>query len=452
MAAFLSFLWPGLGQLYAGRGRAAALFGLPILALALVLLVQAIGGVEHLAVLLITPSSGMTILILIALVAGWRLMAIANAMDGLGIRNAWRARRTAATFATLAVLVAGSHALAGYVAWAFYDAGTRIFVNEGTADLPTQQPAGSPSSSDPLVVDLPTPFATPATTSARINILLTGIDSGGTREHALTDTMMVVSVDPETKAVAMISFPRDIANFPLYTGGTYKNKINSLTTFAAQHPDQFPDGPMVTLQKELGFLLGAPIHYYAAIDLDGFRRMIDVVGGVTIDNPRAIDDPRYDWLDGTHGFRLAAGEHHLNGRTALAYVRSRQGLGDSDFTRARRQQQVLVALRTKLTSPSMLPKLPEILNAAGDTVRTSFPSNRIDDMLTLAAQIDNDTIFQVVLGPTKYATHPPNETTGGTYTLELKMDEIAAMSIRIFGNASAYATATGSTPPPSAAP
>ncbi len=76
--------------------------------------------------------------------------------------------------------------------------------------------------------------------------------------------------------------------------------------------------------------------------------MIDAVGGVTVDNPKAINDPRYDWLDGTSGFYLDAGKVHLNGRKALAYVRSRQGIGDTDFTRAARQQQVLVALRNKL--------------------------------------------------------------------------------------------------------
>jgi LCP family protein required for cell wall assembly len=366
-------------------------------------------------------------------------------MIGFGIRNPWRTRTTAVTFATLALLVVVTHAWVGYVAWSFYDAGSRIFVADTGADQ-TPAPTHSAGASSALVEDLPTPFATPTTTSARINILLTGIDSGGNREHALTDTMMVVSVDPTTNDVAMLSFPRDIANFPLYNGGTYRAKINSLTTFAKNHPNQFPDGPMVTLQKELGFLLGAQIHYYAAVDLDGFRRMIDVVGGVTVDNPRAINDPRYDWLDGTHGFTLSAGRHHLNGRTGLAYVRSRQGVGDSDFTRARRQQQVLVALRAKLTSPSMLPKLPAILRVAGDTIRTSFPSNRIDDMLTIASNVKDKAIFQAVLGPSKYAFHPPTNTTGGVYILQLKMDELAALSIKIFGSASAYSTATGTAP------
>jgi LCP family protein required for cell wall assembly len=144
---------------------------------------------------------------------------------------------------------------------------------------------------------------------------------------------------------SLISFPRDISNFQLYDGGIYRGKINSLMTYARTHPNEFPAGPLPTLINELGYLLGVPIHCYAAVDLDGFSRLIDLVGGVTVDNERAINDPRYRWLDGRQGFQLSAGVHTLDGVNALAYVRSRQGVGDSDFTRAGRQQEVLLALR-----------------------------------------------------------------------------------------------------------
>ena len=77
-------------------------------------------------------------------------------------------------------------------------------------------------------------------------------------------------------------------------------------SYTRRHPDEFPDGPLTSLVRQMGFLLGAPIHYYAAIDLAGFRRMIDLVGGVTVENPRAINDPRYDWLDGNMRFHPAA--------------------------------------------------------------------------------------------------------------------------------------------------
>ena len=168
----------------------------------------------------------------------------------------------------------------------------------------------------------------------------------------------------------LISIPRDISDFELYDGRTFTGKINSFMTWVRNHPDDFEDEPLTTpWSSRSASSIGAPIHYYAA-DRPGRAsgEMIDEVGGVTIDNPKAINDPRYDWLDGRYGFKLSAGEHKLNGQEALAYVRSRQGVGDSDFQRARRQQQVLLALRAKLTSPAMLP------GASGDP--RTWPATR----------------------------------------------------------------------------
>ena len=438
-AGFLSFLWPGLGQWYAGRTRTAALFALPVIGIALMLFLQAIGSLGQLASLLITPSSALTVVILIGLLAAWRLLAIADAMSITGVKPPLRHRPTVITFTVLALAVLLMHGAMGYAAWAFYDATSRIFVGDGSPDgspLPSLPPGVTP---DPDAEYQASPIATPETASSRINILLTGIDAASNRTNELTDTLLIVSVDPTTGQVTLISFPRDITHFPLYSGGTYDGKINSFMSNARRHPDEYPEGPLTSLVREMGFLLGAPIHYYAAIDLAGFRRMINLVGGVTVDNPRAIDDPRYDWLDGTHGFKLTAGKHHLDGRTALAYVRSRQGAGDTDFSRARRQQQVLLALREQLTRPENVPQIPGLLDAAGDTIRTNFPSERVGEMIDIAQGIDTSTVRQVVLGPRKYAEVPPSSETNGIYELRLKMDVLAAFSIEIFGQASRYA-------------
>jgi anionic cell wall polymer biosynthesis LytR-Cps2A-Psr (LCP) family protein len=187
----------------------------------------------------------------------------------------------------------------------------------------------------------------------------------------------------------------------------------------------------------LSFLIGTPIHYYAAVDLAGFRHLIDLAGGVTIRNERAIDDPRYDWLDGRRGFTLSVGTHTLDGENALAYVRSRYTFGDNDFNRARRQQEVLLALAKRLASPGMLPKIPELVSVAGDTVRTNFPSDRVSQMLGLVDGMDKAAVTQVVLGP-PYSFHPPTSETDGIYKLRLKMDELATLSIQIFGTESTY--------------
>jgi LCP family protein required for cell wall assembly len=212
-------------------------------------------------------------------------------------------------------------------------------------------------------------------------------------------------------------------------------------TAANKDPGKYPEGGLPTLIRELGYLLGVPIHYYAAVDLEGFARLIDAVGGVTIDNPRAINDPEYGgWTDGRIGFHLSAGVHHLNGQTALAYARSRKGLGDNDFTRARRQQQLLVALRDRLSDPSLLPKLPAIIDAGSRTIQTNFPQDRLGEMLTISQSVEGDDgIRRVVLGP-PYAKNPPAGTPGG-YQLVLDMDRLAKLSIELFGTDSRYSAA-----------
>jgi LCP family protein required for cell wall assembly len=239
----------------------------------------------------------------------------------------------------------------------------------------------------------------------------------------------------------MVSFPRDIAQFKLSDGRTFTGKLNSLMSYADRNPDEFPDGGKLTLTRELGYLLGIPIHYYAAVDLEGFARLIDRVGGVTINIGTAINDPSYGgWTDGRPvGFKLSKGKQTLDGQEALAFVRSRRTT--SDFSRARRQQQLLIALQRKLTDPSMLPSLPGILADASDTMTTNFPVDGLGKMVDLATKIDESTIKRVVLNA-PYSNRPPTSSTGGIYILKLDMDRLAALSVELFGDDSRYATAT----------
>ena len=102
----------------------------------------------------------------------------------------------------------------------------------------------------------------------------------------------------------------------------------------------------------------------------------------------------------------------------------------------------------------MLPKIPELVEVAGDTLRTNFPSERVSEMIALASEVENDGVKQVVLGR-PYSYHPPTAETNGIYTLRLKMDLLAELSIEIFGDQSAYANDAVSGPgasPGSSAP
>lgn len=436
VAAFLSFLWPGLGQWYAGARRAGLAFALPVAIVAVVLGSWLLAGPEAVVINLLSPGTALTVAILIALLAVWRIVSMIDVVIWLRGRAAFRRPALSAGIAVMLTLVVVSHAVAFTYAWSFYAAGSKIFTSDADASV-TPPPI---SSSEVVPLPVATPIATPATVESRINILFLGIDSSERRSHALTDTLLVVSIDPRTKTAAMVSFPRDIADFPLSTGGRYRGKINALMADADRRPERYPDGGITTLTRELGFLLGVPIHYYAAVNLDGFEAMIDRVGGVTITNPTAIDDPEYGgWKQpGRIGFRLSAGKHTLDGATALAYVRSRKGAGNNDFERARRQQQLLVALQRKLSDPAMLPHLPGLLDDATRTITTSFPSDRLAEMLEIGRSFADDKIVRKVLGP-PYALRDPG---AADYRLVIVPEKLAALSIELFGSDSRYFTAS----------
>jgi cell envelope-related function transcriptional attenuator common domain len=434
IAALLSFIWPGLGELYVGRRARALVFALPVVVLAALVAWQALGGLEILGLRMLDQSVAAFVLVVVVVLGFWRAGSVVDAWRSAG-QGRSSTRPSRGFLVLLLVAVLAMHGLAGWYAYAFYDAGGRIFV--GNTPTASPNPGTSGGATDGDAGTTPSPSPSPFAPTSRLTILLTGIDSGHGRVHVLTDTLLVVSVDPVARTAAMISMPRDVSSFRLFSGLTYYDKINSLMTYAGEHPKGYPDGPMGTLTKELGFLLGIPIDYYAVLSLDGFQELVDLVGGVDVDNPKQISDPRYDWFDGTSGFYLSPGPHHLDGRNALAYVRSRQGIGDSDFTRAARQQQVLVDLRQKLTEPAMFMQLPALLDAGARLIRTDFPVNQVPDILTWSRQIPETSIQRFVLGP-PYSVHPPNTTTGGTYTLKLDMAKVKALSIKVFGAESAY--------------
>jgi LCP family protein required for cell wall assembly len=231
----------------------------------------------------------------------------------------------------------------------------------------------------------------------------------------------------------------------MYNGGTYAGKINSLMSTALTDRAHYPDGGVGTLAREVGFLLGIRVNYYGFVNLAGFAKLIDTVGGVDVVNPKDIADAGYGFPGGQTGFFLSAGPHHLDSRLALAFVRTRQGIGDNDYTRAGRQQLVLQALRHQLATPAMVPKIPALLDALAQTIQTNFPVSRVADMMDLAQQVPDAAIKKYVLGP-PFAVNPPTSTTGGIWILQLDMKVIRAWSVRVFGADSAYYVAPSPAP------
>lgn len=447
IGAILSFVWPGLGELYAGARGRAALFGLPVLVVVAWLGWLALGGLTHFAFDLFDTGVSSLLFAAIVLTGVLRVLSVVDAYRILRPTRGARSRMIPVAPVLLVALAVLVHGVAGYYTASFYSAGGQIF----------GPPMGGTAGADPSAGSSPgasiDPFGSPAlppppTASSRITILLLGADSGMGYNHALTDSQIVVSIDPTTKAVVMASIPRDIAQFPMYSGGTYGGKINSLMSTAMADPARYPDGGLGTLAKEVGFLIGVPVNYYAFVNLAGFAKLIDTVGGVDVVNPADIADAGYGFPDGKTGFYLSAGPHHLNSRLALAFVRTREGIGDNDYTRAARQQLVLQALRHELATPATLTRIPALLDALAQTIQTDFPVSRLADMLDLAQQVPDSAIQKFVLGP-PYAESPPMSTTGGVWLLQPNMAKIKAWSVREFGPDSAFYVAPKPTPTPS---
>jgi LCP family protein required for cell wall assembly len=435
LAAFLSFLWPGLGQLYAGRRRQAAAFAIPTLAVLVTGVYEARQGVTVLVSRFVDPGFALPALIVVALLGVWRAVAVAHAFaSGDQVRTRHRPERAA--LVVLLVAIVGMHGVGTVVAWYAYDMGNQIFHGENTVQV---QPGSTDAAGSPIPNSTVEPALTPPPGTTRVSILVTGVDSYVGRAERLNDTIMVVTIDTATDKVTMISVPRDTAGFPYYWGGNdpATMKLNSLVTYVQSGRVKSPDEPMTTLVNEVGYLIGIPVNYYATLDLASFVTLIDKVGGVDIDNPSTINDTVYDWLDNSApGFYLSAGKHHLNGRLALAYVRSRHGDNNSDWARATRQQEVLVALEHKIANPGNALNLPGIMQLAGTMIRTNYPASDIADMVALVGGVPSTDISQVVLGPPySLANAAP---TSGTWTSCLELDKVAAKSIELFGTDSRY--------------
>lgn len=231
----------------------------------------------------------------------------------------------------------------------------------------------------------------------RVTILLLGIDrrAGDTETAFRTDSIMIVSVDPVAKTGVMLSVPRDLwVEIPDYGADT----INT-ANFKGDAFD-YPGGGAALAVKTVENNIGVDVDYYVRLDFTAFEKLVDAIGGIEIDNPADIADLEYP--DGSYGFEpfyLSAGRHQLNGHDALRYARTRHQ--SSDVDRARRQQQVVLAIRDKVTSLNMLPTLigqaPGIYQTLNESIQTDLGLDEIISLALLANDIPRASIQSAVI-------------------------------------------------------
>jgi LCP family protein required for cell wall assembly len=226
----------------------------------------------------------------------------------------------------------------------------------------------------------------------RINILLMGIDQRDAEagQPTRTDTMILLTIDPVGKTMGLLSIPRDLwvpipgLSHPL------TERINTANFYGDL--ENYPGGGPALAKKTVQYNLGIPVHYYVRIDFNGFQKIVDALGGVTIDVDKPIHDDQYpDANYGVITIDIPAGVQHMDGKTALEFVRTRHV--DSDFGRTRRQLQFLVAMRDQALNLNILPKLPSLISQFRDSVKTDLTANEIINLARLASQVDKDQII-----------------------------------------------------------
>ncbi|QIA26732.1 LCP family protein [Thermaerobacter sp. PB12/4term] len=262
-------------------------------------------------------------------------------------RRGWRWLAWVAGAGLLAVALAAAY-LAGYELTA---------PAEPAAPAPAS-PTGEPAPSRPA-------------RSERINILLLGIDAREQGAQTRSDTMILVSIDPDTREVAMLSIPRDSR---VEIPGRGLDKITHAHAF----------GGVELATRTVAENFGIPVHHWARIDMPGFLQLIDVLGPVEVDVP-------YDLRlqDGTF---LEKGRHTMDSRLALAYLRERYNDPDGDFGRADRQQQFLIDVARQLKARMTLLDVPRTLAIINRYVETDMGLRDAVALARLAWNTDLDGI------------------------------------------------------------
>lgn len=315
------------------------------------------------------------------------------------------------------------------------ETGTALAVPTATP-LPTDPPT---STATPTPSDTPTPSITPTPTSIWgnfpgpseassteipppmpelafapevLNVIVLGSDERPNTGGYRTDTMMVVSVDPQRGTVTMISFPRDLY---VYIPGWRMERINTADV----------RGGFEMTRQTILYNFGIDLDGYVRVNFTGFMNAINALGGITVQSTGYITDECGGVVRG-----YGPGSYYMDGFEALCYVRMRKVTGD--FDRLRRQQEVVQAIFSKLVSIDGIARLPEVYSQFYNTVRTDLELGELLPLVPTAVQVAGDPSrirhFSVDRSMADFWRTP-----GGGSVLLPKRDGVLAMLAQAFG-------------------
>jgi LCP family protein required for cell wall assembly len=246
---------------------------------------------------------------------------------------------------------------------------------------------GQTTSSDPSPID------------KRMNILIMGLDrrpQEGDTVFTRADTMIVATIDPQTKTAGILGIPRDTyVNIPCAS----EDRINTALEYGQDDKD-YPGGGPQCAKDTIEENFGINIDHYIIIDFTAFKDVIDSLGGIDVDVPDYLDDPLYSDTEKPGDYfplHFVPGMQHMDGRTALGYARSRNTT--SDFDRIQRQQRVIFAVMDKVMSMNVLSNALDLWDKYKKTIVTDISDFMIPGFAKLAVDIPQDQISALSLGP-----------------------------------------------------
>ena len=223
-------------------------------------------------------------------------------------------------------------------------------------------------------IDIPAPVGILPQPEGQINIMLMGSDQRPDTYGFRTDTILLVTLNPKTGSVNITSFPRDLY---VYIPGWTIQRINTA----------FPHNGFESLADTMEYNFGVRPDHYVVINFWSFKQVIDSLGGVDVSVSQYLTDQR----DGHGDYTVSPGVHHMDGDTALWYVRARHTT--SDFDRGRRQQEVIQAIFFKLLSLNAIKRGPELYDIYKKNVTTDLNLEDITPLLPMAANVTDGSMI-----------------------------------------------------------
>jgi len=261
----------------------------------------------------------------------------------------------------------------------------------------------------------------------RINALVMGQGGPGHPGPYLTDTMILISLKISTGQISMLSIPRDLV---VEIPGIGSRRINEANSWG--EVNDYPGGGAALATQIVEKTFKLPINYYARVDFTSFENIIDKLGGVTVDIQRSFTD--YQYPDNSLGYQVVSfkvGKEKLNGARALQYVRSRHAEGEGgDFARAKRQQQVILALKEKVLKPSNFLNPNKLIKIAQELEENTSSNIQIWEaprFLNLAKQVNFNNIITMVLDDGPGGPLYPTVTPEGAYVLAPKISDYSEL-------------------------